>query len=274
MIRCIAMDLDDTLLRDDLTISVENQNAIQQALDRGIKIVLSSGRMVASMHSYAVKLGLDMPLIAYNGAMVQEAVSGEILYHKPIPHEVAIQVIPIFQELNFHLNVYLNERLYVKEWDHWSEQYQASAGVTPHPAGDLLGILTGVLTKGALTKGAPTKMLGIGTIEAIEKMREDLERLFGPQLDFTRSKPNYLEILAPGVSKADALQFLAKKWDFDRSEVMAIGDAPNDLAMISWAGTGVAMANAVPSVREQADFVVNDNNHHGVAEAIERAHRV
>jgi Cof subfamily protein (haloacid dehalogenase superfamily) len=254
------MDLDDTLLRDDLSISAENQNAIQKALDRGIKIVLASGRMVASMHSYAVKLGLDMPLIAYNGAMVQEAVSGETLYHKPVLHEVALQVIPIFQELNFHLNVYLNERLYVKEWDHWSEQYQASAGVKPHPAGDLLGVLT----------GPPTKMLGIGTMEAIEKMREDLGRRFGSQLDFTRSKPNYLEILAPGVSKSDALQFLASKWGFDHSEVMAIGDAPNDLAMIQWAGTGVAMANAVPLVREHADVIVNDNNHHGVAEAIRK----
>jgi Cof subfamily protein (haloacid dehalogenase superfamily) len=252
------MDLDDTLLLDDLTISNENQDAIQHALDRGIKIVLASGRMVASMQSYAETLRLDMPLIAYNGAMVQEAISGEILYHKPVPYEVANQVIPIFQELNFHLNVYLNERLYVKEWDIWSEQYQASAGVTPQPAGDLLHILT----------GPPTKMLGIGTIEAIEKMREDLERRFGPQLDFTRSKPNYLEILAPGVSKADALQFLAQKWGFDRTEIMAIGDAPNDLAMIRWAGTGVAMANAVPAVREQADFITSDNNHHGVAEAI------
>lgn len=260
MIRCLAMDLDDTLLRDDLSISAENQRAIQQALDRGVKIVLASGRMVASMHSYAQKLGLDMPLIAYNGAMIQEAMTGETLYHRPVPREVAIQVIPIFQELNFHLNVYFNERLYVKEWDHWSEQYQASAGVTPHPAGDLLNIVT----------GAPTKMLGIGTIEAIEKMRADLERRFGPQLDFTRSKPNYLEILAPGVSKSDALQFLARKWGFDRNEFMAIGDAPNDLAMISWAGVGVAMANAVPDVRKQADAVVSDNNHHGVAEAIQK----
>lgn len=260
MIRCIAMDLDDTLLRDDLSISTENQNAIHQALDRGIKIVLASGRMVASMHSYAVELGIDMPLIAYNGAMVQEAVSGETLYHKPVTREVALQVIPIFQELNFHLNVYLNERLYVKQWDHWSEQYQASAGVTPHPAGDLLNILT----------GAPTKMLGIGTVTEIEKMRKDLERRFGSQLDYTRSKPNYLEILAPGVSKSDALQFLVKKWGFDRNEVLAIGDAPNDLAMILWAGIGVAMANAVPSVREQADIVVSDNNHHGVAEAIRK----
>ena len=260
MIRCIAMDLDDTLLRDDLSISTENQNAIQSALDRGVKIVLASGRMVASMQSYAETLGLDMPLIAYNGAMVREAVSGETLYHKPVPYEVALQVIPIFQETHFHLNVYLDERLYVKEWDIWSEQYQASAGVTPHPAGDLLAIL----------KGPPTKMLGIGVIEAIEAMRENLEQRFGSDLDFTRSKPNYLEILAPGVSKGDALQFLARKWGFDRDEIMAIGDAPNDLAMIQWAGTGVAMANAVPSVRENADVIVTDNNHHGVAEAIRK----
>lgn len=77
MIRCIAIDLDDTLLQDDLSISATNQTAIQQALDRGIKIVLASGRMAASMLPYARQLRLNLPLIAYNGAMVQEARSGK-----------------------------------------------------------------------------------------------------------------------------------------------------------------------------------------------------
>jgi Cof subfamily protein (haloacid dehalogenase superfamily) len=252
------MDLDDTLLQDDLSISPQNQIAIQKAIQQGIKIVLASGRMVESMLPYAGKLGLDVPLIAYNGAVVQEALSGKRLYHQPVPKELAARVIPIFQKAKIHLNLYLHNKLYIQAVTPWSEQYAASAGVTPHPVGDLPAILD----------EAPPKMLGIGTIAEIERIHIYLKHEFGAELNFTKSKPNYLEILAAGVSKGKALQFLAQTWGFDRSEVMAIGDAPNDLSMVAWAGVGVAIGNATAIVRKQADLVVSDNNHNGVAEAI------
>jgi Cof subfamily protein (haloacid dehalogenase superfamily) len=260
MIRCIAMDLDDTLLRDDLSISPENQIAIQKAIQQGINIVLASGRMVESMLPYAGEMGLDFPLIAYNGAVIRETLSGKRLYHQPVPKESAAKVIPIFQKAGIHLNLYLHDKVYIQKTTHWSEQYAASAGVTPHPVGDLAAVLD----------EAPPKMLGIGTIEEIERMHSYLQREFSAELDFTKSKPNYLEILAHGVSKGRALQFLAQTWGFNRSEVMAIGDAPNDLSMVTWAGVGVAIGNATAVVREQADLLVSDNNHNGVAEAINR----
>ena len=261
MIRCIAMDLDDTLLSDDLSISHTNELAIKEALQRGVKIILASGRMIVSMRPYAQKLKLDLPLISYNGAIISAALSGEIIYSQPIPKELTVQVISIFRQRGVHLNLYQDDKLYIDEVNTWSKKYEVSAGVPAYPVGDLVEFL----------KDPPPKLLGIGEIEVINQLQSDLQQQFGTQLIFTKSKPTYLEILAAGVSKGRALQFLAEKWGFDRKEVMAIGDAPNDLSMISWAGIGVAIGNANSSVKEQADWVVSDNNHNGVAEAIHRA---
>ncbi len=262
MIRCIAMDLDDTLLRDDLSISSRNQITIKEAIQKGIRIILASGRMVESMLTYAGKLGLDTPLIAYNGAIIREArPGGKNLYRRPIPRELAARVISLFQAAGVHLNLYLHDKLYIREVTPWSEQYAAIAGVTPHPVGDLLAVLD----------EAPLKLLGIGTMTEIERMRFCVQREFGRELDFTKSKPNYLEILAKDVSKGRALQFLIESWGFDQNEVMAIGDAPNDLSMVEWAGVGVAIGNAVDIVKKHANLIVGDNNHDGVAEAIDLA---
>ncbi|MGE5581180.1 MAG: Cof-type HAD-IIB family hydrolase [Bacillota bacterium] len=260
MIRCIAMDLDDTLLKSDLTISAKDQAAIREAIKRGIKVLLASGRMVQSMKPYARMLGLDVPLIAYNGAIIQEAVSGKILYHRPVPKDLAVKLVTIFREAKIHLNVYLNDELYMDELTEWGIKYCQNAGVTPHPVGDVLPYLK-----------ESHKLLGVDEIEKIDRIQQKLRRDFGDSLQFVKSKPTYLEILAPGVSKGLALQEVAATWGLNRSEVMAIGDAPNDMSMISWAGVGVAIGNARDEVKRGADLVVADHDHDGVAEAINKA---
>jgi Cof subfamily protein (haloacid dehalogenase superfamily) len=261
MIRCIAIDLDDTLLKTDLTIDTEDQRAISRAIESGVKVLLASGRMVQSMRPYAVKLGLDVPLIAYNGAIIQETVSEKNLYHRPVPTGVALELVPIFRKYGIHLNAYVNDQLYMDELTVWGEKYAANAGVTPHPVGDLCGLLAGELSH---------KLLAVGDEKKIDWVQEFLWKEFGDTLQFVKSKPTYLEILAPGVSKGNALRELAEGWGFDRSEVMAIGDAPNDLSMVEWAGVGVAIGNACEVLRRAADLVVADHDHQGVAEAFEK----
>jgi Cof subfamily protein (haloacid dehalogenase superfamily) len=258
MIRCIAIDLDDTLLQTDLTIAPEDRAAISRAVASGIKVLLASGRMVQSMRPYAVELGLDVPLIAYNGAIIQETISGKNLYHQPVPTGAALELVPVFRKYGIHLNAYVNDRLYMEKLTGWGEKYAANAGVTPYPVGDLCELLT---------TEPSHKLLGVGEAEQIDRIREDLLRQFGADLQFVKSKPTYLEILAPGVSKGSALRELAGGWGFDRSEVMAIGDAPNDLSMVEWAGVGVAIGNACEVLKQASDLTVADHDHQGVAEA-------
>ncbi len=261
MIRCIAIDLDDTLLRSDLEISNEDKTAIRQAIAAGVKVLLASGRMVSSMRRYVEELQLDVPLIAYNGAIIREAISGQTLYHRPVPLEHALTLIDAFRAADIHLNAYVDDQLYMDQLTVWGERYAANAGVPPHPVGDLKAFL----------KEPPHKMLGVGEVEAIDRIQAQLRTEYGAALQFVKSKPTYLEILAPGVSKGLALQELATTWGLDRGEVMAIGDAPNDLSMVEWAGVGVAIGNAAAVVKERADLIVADHDHNGVAEAIQRA---
>jgi Cof subfamily protein (haloacid dehalogenase superfamily) len=260
MIRCIAIDLDDTLLRSDLTISSIDKTAIQKAIDKGIKVLLASGRMVQSMRPYIRELQIDLPIIAYNGAIIQETMSDEILYHCPVPTEEALKLVLIFREAGIHLNAYINDELYMDELTEWGEKYAANARVIPRPVGDLTQYLT----------EPPHKMLALGEVNKVDFIQAQLQGKFGEGLQFVKSKPTYLEILAPRVSKGMALQKLVKTWGFERNEVMAIGDAPNDLSMITWAGAGVAVGNATPLVKEKAVLVVADHDHNGVAEALER----
>ncbi len=260
MIRCIAMDLDDTLLGTDLKISERNQAAIRKAVAMGVKVMLASGRMVRSMKPYATALELDVPLIAYNGAIIQEAVSGETLYHNPVPSGLAAELVPLFRSRKIHLNAYLDDRLYMEQLTEWGRKYAANAGVTPYPVDDLIPLLQ---------KSAPHKMLGLAEADEIAGIQQFLQQKFGGQLIFVCSKPSYLEILAPGVSKGNALQEVSKMWGLKPEEVMAIGDAPNDISMVEWAGTGVAIGNAVPELKKVAKLVVADHDHDGVAEAIE-----
>lgn len=261
MIRCMASDLDGTLLRDDRTISQENREAINQALQHGIKVMLASGRMIKAIRPFFDQLGLDLPVIAYNGAVVQEPLSGKVLAQHPIDPQLAANVVAIFREARVHLNLYQRDELYMDEQSEWGRKYAAMNAVKPHLVPDLAAVIT----------EPPPKLLGIADLDTIDRMETLLKQRFGDALTLTRSLPNHLEIVAPGVSKAAALAELTGQWDIKPEEVMAIGDGPNDLPMLHWAGIGVAVGNAAPEVKAEANWVVADNNHNGVAEALNRA---
>ena len=260
MIRCIAFDLDDTLLNDDLMISDENREMIRLAIQQGIKIVPASGRMVQSMLRFANTLNLKSPMIAYNGAVIYDLSLSQISYRRSVELGLALEIIPLFQKAGLHLNVYVDDELFMDHPTSWGEKYASLAGVTPRFVGPLDRFL----------KEAPHKLLCAAEMAETDRMQALLSERFGDRLQLTRSKPNYLEMLDPGASKGQALQELAGRWGFDRSEVMAIGDAPNDISMITWAGVGVAMRNAVDLLKEKANLIVADNNHNGVAEAIRK----
>ncbi|HOJ76643.1 MAG TPA: Cof-type HAD-IIB family hydrolase [Bacillota bacterium] len=259
MIKCIAIDLDDTLLKPDLTISEANKEAISIAMSKGVKVLLASGRMYQSMLTYSNELGMNLPLVAYNGALIKESVTEEVLYHQPVNNLLALEIVTIFREAGIHLNVYLDDQLYMDQLTKWGQTYAKFAGVTPNPVGDVSRLLKA---------NSPHKMLGFAEVEQIDCIMKKLEKKFGNDLDFVKSKPYFVEILAKGVSKGLALKNLTEKWQIRAEEVMAIGNAPNDLEMIEWAGVGVAVGNADDIVKAKADLVVADHNADGVAEAI------
>ncbi len=260
--RMLAVDLDDTLLNDRFKISPLNKDYIQRAREVGVHVTLATGRMFRSALPYARELGINLPLITYQGALVKEAGSGEVLLHRPVPLEVAREAVAWVSSLGYHVNVYLNDKLYVEKLTPEAETYQKISGIPAHPVGDLLALLD--------QGEAPTKVLVVGQEGPLDELAEQMCRHFGRALHICKSKPHFLELSHPEATKGHALDTLASRWGVTREQVIAIGDSYNDLEMIEYAGLGVVMGNARPDIQAKADYVTKSNEEDGVAEVIDR----
>lgn len=261
-IRLVAMDMDDTLLRNDLTISERTVEAIQQAQKQGVYVTLATGRMPASVRPYAQQLGLDLPVITYNGAMVQEALSGEVLYRRVIPIKTAQAIVNWLLPQKVLFQVYLEDHVVVEKMNDWSRQY-ARATRVPVEEMDLQECL-------AQEKEGVEKILLFGEPEILKVWEGKIHLKYEGQVRSTKSKPQFLELIHPTVNKGAALSSLAERLGVKQEEVLAVGDSLNDLEMIRYAGVGVAMGNARLEVKEAADVVTATNQEDGVAHVIEK----
>lgn len=257
-IKLIALDLDDTLLDHSNQISPRTREVIRQAADQGVAVTVATGRMYSSALQFAQQLALNIPLITYNGALVKNALSGEVLVHKPLAEDTARQVLALFKERGWYVQVYLDDTLYVAERNEKALYYEQLTGIRSVPVGDRL------YTMG----GTPTKLLALSEPGEIKIINETVAAVFGDTLYTAVSKPNYLEMANPSVNKGKALAFLAGRLGITRQQVMAVGDSVNDLDMLEYAGLGVAMGNASERIKAVADAVTESNDADGVAEAI------
>ncbi|MGE5557794.1 MAG: Cof-type HAD-IIB family hydrolase [Bacillota bacterium] len=259
-IKMAVLDLDDTLLNKELKISDRNSDTIARAAREGVKIILGSGRMLCSIRPFHRLLGLDTPIVSYNGAMIAGPDQGEAMFHAPVPLEYAGEIVDFFKTRGMHINVYVDDKLYVEEINPLAVEYAGRSAVPLHEAGDLLRFL----------RKPPTKVLVIDRPVVLDEMIEPLRVKYGHALFFTKSDPSYLEILAKGINKGTAVKFLTRYYRLRREEVMAIGNALNDMEMIEAAGWGVAVGNAVPGLKAKADWVAPASVEDGVAVALER----
>ena len=259
-IKLLLIDLDDTLLGGDLEISAANREALMAAARRGVQVTLASGRMFQSMRAYAESLGVTLPLIAYNGALARP-LAGSDLWHEPLANATAQTLLSRLAALDVTVNLYLDDRLYVEKLDPRALAYAANARVEAESVGELTSFLTG---------RQPTKLLAVGAPTLLSALRSSLGLEFADRAEITTSKPNYLEMTAPGISKAKALARLTEHLGLTRSETMAIGDGPNDLSMLLQAGIGVAVGNAAPEVLAGVEHIVAPSDRDGVAEAVRR----
>lgn len=258
--RMLAIDLDDTLLNCQLKITPLTKEYIQRARDAGVHVTLATGRMFRSALPYARELGLDLPLITYQGALVKEAISEEEILHLPVPLKLAQEVIQWVKGLGLHINVYVNDNLYVEKLTPEAETYRRISGVAAYQVGDLLGFL----------QQDPTKILVVGNEVTLDNLWQEMGQHFGKSLHITKSKPHFLEFSHPMATKGHALDILAQRWKLTRDQIIAIGDSYNDLEMVEYAGLGVIMGNACEIVKAKADYVTCSNDEDGVAEVIRK----
>ncbi|HHV43896.1 MAG TPA: HAD family phosphatase [Firmicutes bacterium] len=260
-IRLVAIDCDDTLLASDLSISEENRRAIHGAMEQGVMVTLATGRMYQSCLPFARELGIEGPLITYNGALVKET-DGRVWFCETIPREVAIRVATLAAAQGLCLLVYVDDELYVKEITPAVGVYLSVSRVIAHAVGDLAAFLA--------SSGEPTKLLFVDEPEVLKSLEPRFQKDFAGELEITSSKRHFLELMKTGVSKGRALEEIAKNLGYRREEIMSIGDGNNDIPLLKAAGIGVAMENGAPKLKEVADYVTLSHDASGVAHAINR----
>jgi len=262
-IKLIALDLDDTLLRADLTISEKNKGALQRAENLGIHIVLASGRNYYSMKRYADELFIHRRgdyLIGSNGAQLIQASTGKLLENRALPAKLCRQIIEQIEERGYFWQVYLEGKIFCNRINTWALIDQELSGLP-------LEVIT---ERGRILSSDHTKIVVCGEPEKIETMYRELKKDFGNLVEIVTSKPYFLEILPESGNKGAALERLTKRLRIDMGDVLTIGDGLNDLEMVRRAGWGCAPANAVQEVRAAARFVsLKTNDEDAVADILE-----
>lgn len=264
MIKLVAIDLDDTLINNQLEISAANQEAIARVRNQGVIVTICTGRMHVAAMPFVSQLNLpaDQVLISYNGALLKQ-VNGDLLEHVALERETALEIIRYCQEKALTLNCYYNDRLYVSKINDFVNYYTGIIKVEAIAVGDLEQFI--------INEDADlSKMLIVAEEELVTTELQHMENVYANRAQITRSKPRYIEITNLKASKGQALSRLASRLGFAASEVMAIGDGGNDLSMVEWAGLGVAVGNATPAVKAAADYVAKSNERSGVADALNK----
>lgn len=258
-IKLIASDMDDTLLNKDCKISDRNEAAIKKALAAGKIFLIATGRMYVSAQPYAERLGLDVPLVTYNGALVKGSLSGEIFYEHKMKLKTANEVLAYCKEKGYYLQLYVGDSILIDTANDCSRMYTKISGIPTTAIGDAV----------YHTEEAPYKILVMTGADEFTEVWQQFTEKFKGKLDVTSSKDNFLELMEPGINKWEAVKSVAASYGVQPEEIMCIGDSNNDIKMIANAGIGVAVANAKDSVKDKAKIVTASNDNDGVAMVIE-----
>ena len=258
-VKLFVSDLDGTMLPNGNVVSAENIAAVQCAVRAGITVTIATGRMFEAALPVAEALGVDVPIIAYNGALIKSP-SGRIYEEHAIDPMLARDIITFAQARGWYIQSYSGGVLRYAVACEESRFYEDSQKITGKAVGrdGMLAYVTGNCKLLLVTEGRAVS-------EARAQMLMDA---FGAHIGVTRSADRLVEIVVKGVSKASALTALAAKLGITADETMAIGDAYNDLPMLKAAGKSVAMGNAFPEVKEEADYETLSCTENGLAAAI------
>lgn len=254
--------MDGTLLDTRHSLSARTVAAVRRLGDAGVPFVLVSARMPDTMFPCQDRLGLDTPMVCYNGVLVLDGERQELLsmgIPVPVAADIKRRIASGWPRVS--VTVYSGD-LWISEEDdsRWVKEETAITDFPPR-LGDFETILgRGRQAHKVFCMGDP------GDIDAIAAAMRELH----PELSIHKSKDTYLEVLNPGAPISSAVRFLCDGWDISPADTAAFGDNFNDIDMLSLAGLGVAMANAPEAVRRHADLVALDNDHDGVAEVLER----
>lgn len=260
-----VFDLDGTVIRRDLGISEDTLDALNRLRDRGMRLVVATGRHFegAREHSQRLGFGGNDPIICYGGSMVRR-MSGETLLHRTLPREPSAGVLRWAARRGLHARIFLDGRIVTAPDTAATLSYlrtrdEPNVTVVDSPADWL-----------PESEEEPTKLVIVDHPNEIDGWLEEARREFRGRFFVTRSLPHYVEVSGLEGTKSRALEFLCGMWEISPSRTIAFGDADNDVDMLSFAGHGVAVGGMSAEVREAADEVIEPVDEDGVARYLEK----
>jgi Cof subfamily protein (haloacid dehalogenase superfamily) len=265
-IQLLVLDIDGTIAGKSNQLREPIKQAIRQAMAKGIQVAIATGRMYNSALRFHQEINSTLPLIAYQGAWIQDPATDKIYQHLPLSCTLAEQLLNYFETeplrslLSVHF--YINDQLYVREISPETKLYAQRSGIMPLAVGDLRTTLT----------SEPTKILALCEDTAIiDQLWGSLRQQYTPaELYLTKSVATFFEATNPNANKGEAVRYLAEDiLGLSAQNVMAIGDNFNDVEMLQYAGLGVAMGNAPTDVQAIANWVAPSVEQDGAAAAIE-----
>lgn len=287
MYKLVAIDLDGTMLNQYGEVTLNTKNAIQNAIKKGVEVIIASGRPIDSIKTIAKEIGSNHYFIAGNGALIYDIQKDEIIYDKFLPKQKVLEIIKICEENSISYNVYTegailanslkyNVLYYQKENLKKEESKQTKISMIEDIYEYVKNKKENRYLKMTICDDNKTvfqsiirklrKIDGIEVLDVSHMARKTIKQ----GTEEITVEYYYTEITMQNVDKWEAIQHLISQLNIKKEEVMAIGDNVNDKKMIEQAGMGVVMAGSTPEVTKIADYITTSNCQDGVAKALEK----
>jgi len=266
-IKLIVSDVDGTLIEKGKNATTpENMRAIERVRQAGIPFTLSSGRAFQAMSRWRESMRLTEPFVCSNGAQIRD--EQQVYYSSSFSAEALRSIMALIDKLGFQQYIYSDVKIYCTQkdvndqvWEIWGKGGMAE---------DALVVVKSREEMIRETEGNAQKVLGWAPNEVGMNLMLEKARVLGGVAYAVNTLAFDAEFMQPGVTKGSALVHLAEHYGIGVDNILALGDADNDVEMLREAGIGVAMANATPGAKAAADYVVASCGESGLAEAIER----
>lgn len=270
MYKILALDIDGTLLNTRKEITPKVALAIESLQDRGIPVLIASGRPAQGIRQVAAELHMQERggyILSFNGGKIIDCATGATVYSQTVPEEYYKEVTDYASKLDASIITYDGDYIITDRPD--NEYVELESRVVRMPVKQVDSLYDTIVRD----KIKVDKFLLVGKPEYMTSRVEAMKEHFKGRLNIFQSEPYFIEVVPLGIDKAASLDVLLKKLGLTREELVACGDGHNDVTMIDYAGMGVAMANACDEVKAVADFITASCDEDGVAVAIDKFFR-
>lgn len=264
MYKLLAVDMDGTLLNSKRIISKANKEAIKKAIEKNIQVVITSGRGLKGLDTFLDEIhlrGENQYIIANNGGTIYRASDFKCIAYKGLKGRDLIKAHALSKEFRIDMIAYTHKGAIAAEESEFTKFETEYVG---NPV-KIINFNSDIEDDDEITK-----ILFYETEELLSKKMLQLPKEFYSEYNLVKTMPTVLEVMNKNCNKGYGVKVLADKLGIKKDEIICIGDEANDIEMITYAGLGIAMGNAIDKLKVIAEYITSDNDNDGVAKVIEK----